>query len=397
MTMEAAKGLLRLNGSASQPKGLHAESLGFRPRALLLWWSLQAEPGTAPGNRGGIGVAADGGEQAAVAWTAADGSLAGGLGMFSGDDAFLGVDDPSDSSAGLRGRVSWLPDGFSLERAAGAGTAWHVHYLALGGSDLHGAAVRRFELAESGLQRVTGVGFAPDFLVFIPAAGSAGRIAETAVVNGIGVACGPDSQAASAFAVRVGKGTTSVSGTQRTDAVVALPSLEPAAGLRALARLVSCDEDGFSLESMISPASPVPITCLALAGGSYRMGVSMSPTSAGKTVEHVGFEPSALLAFAWGLAASAETKDIGRLGLGAASARANGGSVSWAVRNRQVWPLVSMVNSTVDGLVDVLDTKRGGYHARAVLGSLDPDGFSLDWAVADQTQRECVYVAFGPA
>jgi len=56
-----------------------------------------------------------------------------------------------------------------------------------------------------------------------------------------------------------------------------------------------------------------------------------------------------------------------------------------------------MVNSTVDGLVDVLDTKRGGYHARAVLDSLHPDGFSLDWVVADQTQREFVYVAFGPA
>jgi hypothetical protein len=396
--VEASTGLLRLAGSASQPSGLHAENLGFRPRALVLWWSLQSEPGTAPGNRGGIGVAADGGEQAAVAWTVAEGASPGELGAFSGDAVLLGVDHPSDGSAGLHGRVSWLSDGFSLEWAAGAGTAWHIHYLALGGSNLHGAAVRRFELAESGLQRVTGLGFAPDFLVFVPGAGSAGTTAEAALANAIGVACGPDSQAASAFAVRVDEGTTSVRGAQRTDAVVAVPSLEPAAGLRALARLVSCDDDGFTLESVSSGGPPVPVTCLALAGGSYRVGASTSPTSPGKTtIEHVGFEPSALLAFGWGLAASAETKDIGRLCLGAASARGHGGSLTWAVRNRQVWPLAAMVNSTVDGLVDVLDTRRGGYHARAVLDGVGADGFSLDWVVADQNEREYIYVAFGPS
>jgi hypothetical protein len=111
----------------------------------------------------------------------------------------------------------------------------------------------------------------------------------------------------------------------------------------------------------------------------------------------IGFEPSGLLAFTWGLEASADVKDIGRLCLGAASARLDAGCLTWAMRNRRAWPPEPRVRSTTESLMEVLDTRSGSLHARASLESVRLDRFTLEWHVADGFRRAFAYVAFGPA
>jgi hypothetical protein len=177
---------------------------------------------------------------------------------------------------------------------------------------------------------------------------------------------------------------------------VALPDPSGSGELDAFARLVSLDQDGFTLETTLRGATPLPLACLALAGGRYAVGTEIGPKAPKRAVtKDIGFEPSGLLVFTWGLGASEAVKDIGRLCLGGASASTQAGCISWAARNRQAWPLEPRVRSTSESLVEVLDTRSGGLHARAALEKLRSDGFSLDWLVSDGYRREFAYVAFG--
>jgi hypothetical protein len=396
VTFEAAKGLLRLDASAASSGRTHVEEIGFRPRVLVLWWSLQDDHGTALGNRGGIGIAAESSEEAAAAWAADDAASAGVLSRWGGHAALLGFDNPRATAAALSGRVAWMDRGFALDYAESTSGIWHVHYLALGGSDLRHAAVRRLALDRSGPSAVRGLGFRPDLLLFLPGAGGTVSEPMAGLAHAFGAATGPDAQAAAAFTASVDGTRTSVCGAQRTDAVVALPDPAGSGELDAFARLVSLDPDGFTLETTLRGSTPLPLACLALAGGRYAVGTDAGPRAPKRAVtKDVGFEPSGLLAFTWGLGASEAVKDIGRLCLGGASASTEAGCITWAARNRQAWPLEPRVRSTTESLVEVLDTRSGGLHARAALEKLRSDGFSLDWLVSDGYRREFAYVAFG--
>jgi hypothetical protein len=394
MTFEVTKGLFRVDARAARGSR-HLEEIGYRPRALLLWWSLQPELGTAPGNRGGIAVAAGESEAAAVAW-AADDKTPGVLSRWAGDTALLGFEGPMATAPALGGRALWTDNGFILDHLEDTVGVWQVHYLALGGADLHQAAVRSFSLEGSRETVVGGLGFRPDFLLFLPAAGGKLSEPESGLVHAVGAATGVEDQISAAFTASVQGTRISVSGTQRPGAVVALADPSGSGELGAYARLVSLDSDGFTLETRLRGSSPVPLAFLALAGGRYAVRRGAGPRTPKKVVtKGIGFKPSGLLAFSWGLEESAETKDIGRLCLGAASAQLDVGCLTWAARNRRSRPLEPRVRSTTESLVEVLDTRSGSLHARASLENVRFDRFTLDWLVSDGYRRAFAYVAFG--
>jgi len=396
MTFEVAKGLFRVDAGVSRGRR-HIEEIGFRPRALLLWWSLQTGLGTATGNRGGIGVTAGSSEAASAAW-AADDVTPGVLSRWNGNTALLGFDGPLATGPALSGSASWTDDGFVLEQGEDTVGTWQVHYLALGGADLRHAAVRPCSLERSGQAAVGGLGFRPDFLLFLPGAGGNLSEPESGLVHAVGAASAVEAQVSAAFTASVHDSRISVSGTQRAGAVVALADPTDSAKLTAYARVVSLDSDGFTLEARLRDSAPLPLACLALGGGQYAVRQAAAPRTPKRTVSRgIGFEPSGLLAFTWGLEASADVKDIGRLCLGAASARLDAGCLTWAMRNRRAWPPEPRVRSTTESLMEVLDTRSGSLHARASLESVRLDRFTLEWHVADGFRRAFAYVAFGPA
>jgi hypothetical protein len=396
MTFEVAKGLFRVD--AGTPRGRrHIEEIGFRPRALLLWWSLQTDLGTATGNRGGIGVTAGSSEEAAAAW-AADDATPGVLSRWSGDTALLGFEGPLVTGAALGGSASWTDNGFALEHVEDTVGTWQVHYLALGGTELQHSTVRSWSLERSGRAAFGGLGFRPDFLLFLPGAGGNLSEPESGLVHAVGAASAVEEQVSVAFTASVHDSRISVSGTQRTGAVVALADPTDSGELTAYARVVSLESDGFTLEAQLRGSAPLRLACLALGGGRYAARPAAAPRAPRRVVSKgIGFEPSGLLAFSWGLEASAEVKDIGRLCLGAASARADAGCLTWAMRNRRAWPPEPRVRSTTESLIEVLDTRSGGLHARASLESTRLDRFTLEWHVSDGFRRAFAYVAFGSA
>jgi hypothetical protein len=395
VTFEAAKGVLPIVARAAR-SGRHVEELPFRPRALVLWWSRQKELGLASGNRGGIGIAVDGSEQACSAW-AADAAVPTTLTRLAGDTALVGMGDPTEPRAALRGVVSYSGAGFALDWSALADGVWHVHYLALGGSELHGATVGKLPLNRPAVTPVTRLGFSPEFLLFLAGAGEASAEPIVGLSHGIGLATGETRQAAVGIVAQVGDRSSTVRSSQRTDAVVALPELKPSNEFDLLARLVSLDSDGFTLDVLHAAPKPLPLAYLALAGGRYATGADTAPqTSRRSKTASVGFEPAALLTFSWGMARSANAKEVPRLCLGGADGRGNAGCLSWTIRSRGVWPLEPRVRSVLGSVVEVMDTKSGNLHARAVFDRADSHGFTLDWDT-DGLRREFAYAAFASA
>jgi hypothetical protein len=369
------------------------DGLGFRPRALVFWWSAQASWGSAPGNRGGVGLVADGG-QSAVAWASHDGAEAIRASRWLDDVAIIGFETAGADRPDVRGRaVAFDDSGFVLEWLTRPRTDWIVHYLALGGSDLTEATVFRFTSIDEGFQYVDGPKFPPDFVLLVPSgAAKPGDRAEGVLVS-LGVATDETSQAVCAFQSRDAAGAGESRSRQQTSAVAALAF--PAAGDRAVARLVSTDSSGFTLEWSGEGTKLGSVICLALKGGRYKIGTDVSPKAPGtRRTRRLGFRPSALLAFSWGLRPSQEAKDVGRLCFGAAASRAQG-CATWDDEHRAAPPTKTHVHSTDEALILVPDTQTGGVHAAAGIRAVDPDSFTLEWARSDGPAREFVYVAFG--
>jgi hypothetical protein len=60
------------------------------------------------------------------------------------------------------------PDGFTIRWTTNEARADIIHYIALGGTDITNAVASDFTMTTgSGTQDVTGLGFQPDFLMFL--------------------------------------------------------------------------------------------------------------------------------------------------------------------------------------------------------------------------------------
>jgi len=390
MTLSAATGSLSVDATAAAP---HVVRVGFSVQALFLWWAREVEGGAAPTNQGGMGVAAAGSEQASVCWAAAGDEL----GWWSSDAALIGYPRPG-AEPELRASISWTEDGFAFDHIAPCGGRWHVRYLSLGADGVGGAAVRRFEIDRSGPVRVRGLGLEPSLVLFLAGAGTESPTSFPGLMHGIGVATGPDSQVATALTAWAGEDRAAVRGAQRRGAVVALPDPIGLQRPNVLARLVSLDGDGFTLDAAVENTGSLPVACLALTGGGYEVGVATAPTARRRQVKRVltpALRPEAVLGFTWGFAASGVPKEYGRLCVGAASRAGETGCISWALRGRPPWPLRPSARVGRDAFIEVVDTTSDGLHAQAALDRILPGGFSLDWRLTDEFRREFAYVGFG--
>ena len=90
-----------------------------------------------------------------------------------------------------------------------------------------------------------------------------------------------------------------------------------------------------------------------------------------------------------------ETKQIGRVCIGAASAGDVVVCGGWDDRNTQEPRTGTHVVSSTDRVLIVTDTSTGGIHATASVGDIGRTGFRLDWADSDGKTREVLFVALG--
>lgn len=381
MGLEVAKGIVRLDAHVPT-----AEDLAFQPRALVVWWCREPSAGCT----GGIGFATDGEGEACTAWTADDALAPGVLSRLGSETALLLCDDPRAPDAPIRGRIHFTNRGFSIQCDRPPDHAWLVHYLALGGSDVRGAAVRSLVLDGAGVSAVASLGFAPGLVLATAGAGSGAGEPRSDLSVTFGAAAEPNQQVAAGFVARADGSRTMVRGAQCAGALAVLPAAAESGGLGALVRVVSFDRGGFTVGA-VDATSQISLATLAIGGGRYRAGIGRARSRSAA----VGFEPAGALLFGTGLAAMSRARDIGRLCLGGFSSDRGTGCLSWSVRARGAWPLEPRSRSSSESAFEVIDTTSGELHARAIPLNRARRRFSLAWPVRDRYRRDYGYIAFG--
>ena len=365
MSLQAATGTV-----AGRPEQ-HVERIGFRPVAVVLWWSSQTTEGRVRGCCGGIGFVGDGASGAA-GWYADDGTELTRAGTASADAALV-VARPGAEPA--RAHVDLTDDGFSIRWEPSPELPVLVDYVALGG--IPNAASGRVS------SRSMTLGFEPD-VVFLASARSA-----PGLLAAVGAAVAGGGQAGSSFLYPDAASPEAVAGAQREDAALVIPRADRA--------------DAATLVRVVPTASGFDVTCegqdapemiyLALGGVRCRLGVESAPRKPGLRRARVGFRPDALIAFTWGLGAATAPRDIGRLCIGAATGASDQRTVVWYARDIPAPQTATGSVASSSQLLLVPDTQGDRLHASARVEELHDDGFSLRWLESDGRPRRFVYVA----
>ena len=391
MAFDVKKGSFTCNTS---PGNQVISGTGFTPKALIFWTSLMTAEGFSVQNRGAIGLVVSTSARRYYAWASNDAADPTNVGGRSADLA-IGMLSAVSTVDGEADFVSFEANGFTLNWTDAPSSAWIVHYIALGGSDLTNVFLKTFNSEVlTGNKAYTGVGFLPDCLVSLGA--HTGTTLPSTTATGlspsIGFGLSSTARHVAGFGDQDNVATSNAASYLYASRVLAIANMEDSEN--TLADIVSLDADGFTLNytSVIGSARPVAVLCLK--GGQYKVGVETQKTSGGtKATTGVGFQPTGMLCI--GADAVADTlrqENGGRLVLGGASSGAEG--TSW-FNSQDATGTAETDSSTTTAKVLRHATPPSTIDAEADLSSFDSGGFTLDWTTADATAREFAYLAFG--
>jgi len=376
--------------------------VGFQPKAVIFWWTRQTSYGESARIRVGYGYAThDGGpyQNYGVAFASDDGANPSNTGRRrSATYSIIILSDGTPTMAAQAAVISFDSDGFTLNWQTNEARADIIDYIALGGVSLTNAKAGSFGLtATSGTQDVTGVGFQPDFAMFL------WTFTETTDTNtphaeiGLGFATSSTKRGALVADSEDGRSTTDTWQQQRNDSCILL--LGPASGAQdAVVDFNQFLSDGFRLSKSDAPAASTPIFYLALKGGYYDVGSFNSPTSTGnQDITSVGFQPKLVMLATQGRSASTAIGTTSELAFGAATS---------STERDATWFEDSTGLTGSDNERETLSTKIAQWRDRTAAntftlrGSADfvsflSNGFRVSWSNVETSGRQIIYVAFG--
>src|SRR5689334_5503042 len=112
MSFEVKRGVLTVVSQGRDAAGVFAQT-GFRPRGLLLWW-VERDELRPRGNRGGIGIHAEGGG-IAHAWFADDEVATDALTQAAGEFALVALASPLPAPPACSAAATLDDLGFTLD------------------------------------------------------------------------------------------------------------------------------------------------------------------------------------------------------------------------------------------------------------------------------------------
>ncbi len=296
---------------------------------------------------------------------------------------------------------SFDSDGFTLNWLDVLGTGGGVQYIALGGSDITNVKVGTITSGTStGNKAYTGVGFQPDFIMFLYDRQSGTGVSDHAGF-GMGFATSSTKRGAFMGVSEDAQATSDTARAQRTDRVIYQLTPSNTANVNAEADFVSFDTDGFTLNWTDLPTDTNDkFHFMAIKGGKYDVGKFNQKNSTGtQSITGTGFTPTGLLFASFNNAAASTIQAHNRLSFGAASATTSYGAMWGGDKdNASVADAASRPDSSSNvgtSKVIRLATEPSTTDAAADLQSLDSNGFTLNWTTADTTAREIIYIAFG--
>jgi hypothetical protein len=375
--------------------------LGFQPKAIIFYWSRNTANATATAPRSqGVGFT-DCTNQRAVAIAEDDNAASSNAGRYRTESNVIVILSAGTPTVGSRATfTSCNTDGFTINWAVSEARADIINYIAIGGSDVTNVKAGTFTLAAStGIQNITGVGFQPDFAMFLWGFTEAVDTASAGLEMGMGFADYNNNQGSILNCVKDAETTNKTKySLQRTDNVILLSST--ACAIDALAAFNGFSPDGFSLNVSDAPAAATPIFYLAIKGGSYAVGNFLQPTATGvQTISGTGFQPNLVVLFSHNQAAGTALTAPSTFSIGAANATTSRAGV-WG-QSRNVDPSNAAVYTDNSKIMIMRTLSRTGgagtINAQADFYGFTSDGFQLNWTTADTTQRQIIYWALGPS
>ena len=337
--------------------------LGFQPAAVVAWWGRLPTAGTKRGNRGGVGFWTAN-DSLSVSWASADGESVTRTAHLGDHAALLGLDEV-DAGIAMRAHIESLDhDGFTLRYATRPAQPWMVCFLALGGPAVSSARVGWTPPGSRPPSNRSKSVDRPGLVLLVPAPGESGIVGRGLAI-GLGAKSSWGRAVAAGYLCPDGAEPGSATGSQRSGTAF-------------------LDWPGDWAESN-------RFCYLQVQGLHARIGTDVSPAGHGSRYTRVGFRPDALLLFSWGLRPSPMWNTMGRFCLGAASGN-QCGCVSWDDRDGDPSETMTHVRSSTEHVLIVADSQSDNLHAQASLGSIDDEGFTLDW-LSDKPGREFAYVA----
>ena len=376
--------------------------LGFQPKAIIFFWSRNTTNATAEAPRSqGIGFT-DCTNQRAVAVAEDDNAGTSNAGRYRTENNVIVILSNGNPTVGSRATfTSCNADGFTINWAASEARADIINYIAIGGSDVTNVRAGTFTLAPAtGIQNITGVGFQPNFIMFLWGFTEFLNSLAARLQIGMGLADYNNNQGSILNCVADNNSSNATKySQQRTDNVILLSTT--ACAQDALAAFSGFTADGFQLNVSDAPAANTPIFYLAIRGGSHAVGNFLQPTATGiQTISGLGFQPNLVLLFSHNKTAAVITLAVpSTFSIGAAISTTSRAAV-WG-QSRNVDPSNAAVY-TDNTKVIIMRTLSGiggtgTINAQADFNGFTIDGFQLNWTTVDATQRQMIYWAFGPS
>ena len=286
-------------------------------------------------------------------------------------------------------------DGFTLNWTVNNATAYNVHYVAIGGTDITDAFVDDFLTGTAtGNVSETGVGFQGTAVIFLGIASAAALPVANATDPGVSFGIATSATQRGCWAVGSRDARTEVGtrgNTQRIDRCIRNLTRTT---LDTSCDFVSFDADGFTVTNVAADVA-VPVShrigYLVLKGGSWiadNFAAVASATPQTQAETGVGFTPVGVLFSGWGAAANtAVVTSADQKFIGAMTAEASNSVISTkmtALNNEDSES--SNVNCIIHQTLDKADFQAFG-----------ADGFTVNWTVTAAAAEQILYLAGGSA
>jgi MSHA biogenesis protein MshP len=400
------KGWFAKNGAAGNQV---IAGVGFRPTAVLFYWTRQTAEGFAVNESMGFGFASGPGNQRAVAVESDDGSNRSNYSRVRSDTSvilmLLAPAAAARATTTLNARASLVSldaDGFTINWVVNENRADIIHFIALGRdvSNAFTGTITSPSGAGTGNQSVVGVGFRPDFVMLLNSSLSTAEAVDTPLAGklfNIG------------FMTPAGQGAVSVCGIddannnnhpanwqQTTQAILGMSAT---CTQDSVASFVSMDADGFTIFWSDRPGAATPIYFLALKGGQHKIGSFTQPVATGnQTTASLGFQPQGLFMASANRAAPVNLAVVpGEISIGSAQSAVSRGTIWAETRNTRNPTDANTDSLTTSAFLSVTGTAGvPTINSQADFVRFNSDSFTLNWTTADATARQIVYWAIGP-
>lgn len=374
--------------------------LGFQPKAMLFWGTHRGSAGTEADVSFTFGATSGLSNIRGAQVYSDEIAIGGGDTLTSAITSIvsvlrLGTSTTSNMRvATLKATTGWDTTVTLDWTSLGSTAQDYFHYLALGGDDVQ-ATVGSIQCpAEGASTAYTGLGFAPDALLFWATTNSTSDPYTTLGASSRWC-LGWATQSAQGCASHTitGEATTTDTARRQTTGHCLWMGTTTVDYLKA--DVSAWGSDGFTLHCTTAFATGYYVHYLALKGVSMNVGTLTQPTSPGsQSVTTTGTAPAALLLMSVGGASSASIQDGACWALGCGVSSTSRCAVTWRDEDNLEIASAGSNADTELSLSAVLKIYDGGQPV-ADLTSLNGEGFTLNWTTTDATAREVLYCVFG--